>query len=286
MKTQKLSYHLIAAFIVVSFLAASCKKSSPTPDQGGSTTVTGVTLTQNTKFGNIITDNQGRSLYFFGKDAGTTATCVDGCALVWPAFYVANPSIGTGLTATDFGEITRTDGSKQSTYKGWPLYYYKDDAKAGDTNGDAIGGIWFVGKADYSVMLASAQLVGHDGVQYNDQGIADAGASNYLVDDKGHTLYLFSKDTHNTNTFTKADFSNDSVWPLFFATSVGSIPSTLDKAQFGIITVFNKTQLVFKGHPLYMFGQDNLTRGNTKGVSFPTPGAAIWKVLNSNTPAL
>ncbi|MBL4675626.1 MAG: hypothetical protein JKY70_05400 [Mucilaginibacter sp.] len=286
MKTQRSSYVLIAAFTLLTFFTVSCKKSSPKPDPGESTTVTGVQLTQDTKFGSILTDNKGRSLYFFGKDAATTSTCVEGCALVWPAFYVTNPSIGTGLAATDFGEITRTDGSKQTTYKGWPLYYYKDDAKAGDTNGDAIGGILFVGKADYSVMIANAQLVGHDGAQYNDQGVAGTGASNYLVDANGHTLYLFSKDTHNTNNFTKPDFSNDGVWPLYAAASVGSVPSTLDQTQFSVITVFSKMQLVYKGHPLYYFGQDNATRGNTKGVSFPTPGAAIWKILNSNTAVL
>jgi hypothetical protein len=37
---------------------------------------------------------------------------------------------------------------------------------------------------------------------------------------------------------------------------------------------------------MYFFGQDNTKRGNTKGVSFPTPGAAIWKVLNTKTNAL
>jgi predicted lipoprotein with Yx(FWY)xxD motif len=59
-----------------------------------------------------------------------------------------------------------------------------------------------------------------------------------------------------------------------------------DKTQFTTINVFGKTQLVYKGHPLYRFGQDASTRGNTKGVSFPTPGAAIWKVTNSTTVVL
>jgi predicted lipoprotein with Yx(FWY)xxD motif len=288
MKTLKLSYLIIiAAFTMVSVLTVSCSKSSssdPNPEE--QTNVTGVQLSQNTTFGSILTDNKARSLYFFSNDAATTSTCVDGCAVVWPVFYVENPSIGTGLAATDFGVITRADGSKQTTYKGWPLYYYKDDAKAGDTNGDAVGGIWFIAKADYSVMISNAQLIGHDDAQYNDQGIAGTGASKYLVDANGHTLYLFSRDTHDTNTFTRSDFSNDAIWPMDVVANVGSIPSTLDKSQFSTISVFGKTQLVYKGHPLYFFGQDNATRGNTKGVSFPTPGAAIWKVLNSTTPVL
>jgi predicted lipoprotein with Yx(FWY)xxD motif len=286
MNTKRSGYILIALFIITTLFTASCKKSSSDDSTDGPAVVTGIQLSQNAKFGSILTDNNGRALYFFSKDAASTSTCVDGCAVLWPAFYVANPTVGTGLTATDFAVITKADGSKQTTYKGWPLYYYKDDAKAGDTNGDGIGGIWFVGKADYSVMLSNAQLVGNDGVQYNDQGIVGTGASNYLVDANGRTLYLFSRDTRNTNTFTRSDFSNDGVWPIYVATTVGSIPSALDKTQFSTISVFGKTQLVYKGHPLYYFGQDNATRGNTKGVSFPTPGAAVWKVLNSNTAAL
>jgi len=97
---------------------------------------------------------------------------------------------------------------------------------------------------------------------------------------------MFSKDTHNTNTFTKADLSNNTVWPVDEVVVVGSIPTVFDKTLFTTISVYGKTQLVFKGHPLYQFGQDAATRGNTKGVSFPTPGSAIWKVINNTTVAL
>jgi predicted lipoprotein with Yx(FWY)xxD motif len=30
------------------------------------------------------------------------------------------------------------------TLNGWPLYYYAGDSAAGDTNGQAVGGIWWV----------------------------------------------------------------------------------------------------------------------------------------------
>jgi predicted lipoprotein with Yx(FWY)xxD motif len=36
------------------------------------------------------------------------------------------------------------DGSKQLTYSGKPLYYYVNDAKAGDRNGDKLQAVWFV----------------------------------------------------------------------------------------------------------------------------------------------
>ncbi|MES2275399.1 MAG: hypothetical protein V4592_05215 [Bacteroidota bacterium] len=284
MKTQKLSYLIIALVAALALFSTSCKKSYDTPSTP--LVVTGLQLTANTKLGTIITDNNGYSLYFFSKDAASVSTCVDGCALTWMPFYKDSPVLGTGLNASDFAVITRTDGSKQTTFKGWPLYYYAKDAAPGDTNGDAFGNLWAIAKADYSVMFSNAQLIGLDGAQYTELGVAGVAVSQYLVDATGRTLYQFSKDTHNTNTFTKADLSNNTVWPMAEVVAIGNIPTVLDKTLFSTITVFGHTQLVFKGHPLYNFGQDAGVRGSTKGVSFPTPGAAIWKINNNNTVAL
>ncbi len=286
MKSPNFAYLLTVVSVVV-LAGTSCKKSSnnnnSTPPASNPT---GVVLTSNSTFGNIITDNKGNTLYFFFNDAAAGSSCTGACLVAWPLFYEDNLSIGAGLTASDFGVITRTDGTKQSTFKGWPLYYFQGDAKAGDVNGDKVGNLWAVAKADYTVMVASAQLIGADGASYNDQGVAATGASVYLTDPVGRTLYLFSKDSANHNTFTKSDFSNDPAWPIDQTASVGSIPSVLNKAQFSTINVFGKSQLVCKGRPLYFFGQDNSVKGATKGVSYPTPGAGIWKVINNNTPAL
>ena len=38
----------------------------------------------------------------------------------------------------------RDDGSKQWAYKGKPLYYWKDDKKGGDVEGDNRNNIWHV----------------------------------------------------------------------------------------------------------------------------------------------
>ena len=51
---------------------------------------------------------------------------------------------GEGVDATLLGTITRDDGSTQVTYNGWPLYYFHEDAAAGDTNGQGLGGVWFL----------------------------------------------------------------------------------------------------------------------------------------------
>ncbi|PTQ95165.1 putative lipoprotein with Yx(FWY)xxD motif [Mucilaginibacter yixingensis] len=289
MKTIRIGRLFVAAATLVIMLIIGCKKynnSTNNYDNGTPAMSNSIQLMANTKFGNIMTDGSGRTLYFFSIDAGTTSNCTGGCLAVWPVFYSANPTLGTGLNASDFATITRSDGAMQTTYKGWPLYYYSGDIYAGDTNGDPVDNTWFVAKADYSVMISDAQLVGLDGKQYTSAGVAGTAISQYLVDDRGHTLYMFTPDKANTNTFTKADFSNNITWSIDSVKTVQSVPSILLKSDFAIINVFGHSQISFRGRPLYFFGQDAATRGNTKGVSFPTPGAAIWKVTNSSTVVL
>jgi predicted lipoprotein with Yx(FWY)xxD motif len=241
-----------------------------------------VQLANNAKFGSILTDKAGRSLYSFYVDAAAPSNCNGYCAITWPAFYDQTPSLGTGLKSSDFGVITRADNSKQTTYKGWPLYYYSGDSKAGDTNGDGIGKTWFVSKPDYTLMLANEQLLGADGVAYNSQYKPGSEIVQYITDDYGRTLYSFIKDKANTNTYTKSDFSNDSVWPINQISKVLNVPSILDKSKFGTITVFGKPQLTFNGWPMYFFGADAGVKGSNKGVSV---GPGAWPVENTTTPA-
>ena len=54
---------------------------------------------------------------------------------------------GGGASSGDIGTITRTDGTKQVTYKGHPLYYYVKDKDHGDAYGQGVksfGAAWYV----------------------------------------------------------------------------------------------------------------------------------------------
>lgn len=103
--------------------------------------------------GTILTDGStGMTLYTFGADtpsAGTSA-CYTACAQNWPPFLSsAVPAQVSGLSGT-LGLITRTDGTKQVTLGGRPLYLFKFDAAPGDVKGqgiNAFGGIWLVATA-------------------------------------------------------------------------------------------------------------------------------------------
>jgi hypothetical protein len=86
------------------------------------------------------------TLYYFTKDTpgNGTSACSGACIALWPAFHAATISVSPPLSAADFGEITRADGTKQTTYRGWPLYYFKNDAAPGAANGYGYNRIWYV----------------------------------------------------------------------------------------------------------------------------------------------
>ena len=138
-----------------------------------------VELATSATLGKILTGDKGLTLYYFTKDVAGTSTCAGECLATWPVFYKADIKTGSGLSASDFGSIDRTDGTKQSTYKGWPLYYFINDKAAGDVKGEGVKSVWFAAKPDYSVM------------------VGNKGEMNYLTDAKGATLYYFKKDTEN-----------------------------------------------------------------------------------------
>src|SRR5680860_912260 len=256
---------------------------TPTPTPTPTPEANAVRLRDDGTFGNMLTDSDGMSLYFFSPDAKGDSNCTDGCLNTWPVFYESDLTLDEGLDADDFGSITRSDGDMQTTYKGWPLYSYASDSAEGDVNGDGVNALWFVAKPDYSVMMVQAQLLGRDrdGIETNltsDYEPGD-GQTFYMTDASGNTLYGFINDTNGVNNFTREDFTNNSVWPIF-EEELGQVPSILDTADFGSIDVFGRQQLTYKGWPLYYFGQDE-ARGDNYGVGFPAAG--IWPIVNPDT---
>ena len=84
------------------------------------------------------------TLYYFTKDAPGKSNATAAIIANWPIFYVSNIVVPPSLNAADFGSITGANGNMQSTYKGWPLYYYVKDQASGDTLGQGLNGVWFV----------------------------------------------------------------------------------------------------------------------------------------------
>ncbi|MDA8412035.1 MAG: hypothetical protein M0001_16800 [Treponema sp.] len=95
---------------------------------------------------NYLVDSKGMTLYYFTKDKDKNggSACNGNCLKAWPAFYAPTIQVSAPLVASDFGTITRDDGSLQSSYRGWPLYYWVHDTLPGDIKGEGVGKVWYV----------------------------------------------------------------------------------------------------------------------------------------------
>jgi predicted lipoprotein with Yx(FWY)xxD motif len=94
--------------------------------------------------GTYLVDSKGMSLYYFKKDMPSISACINECLTKWPVFYTEKIIVKKPLKKKDFGVITRDDGLKQTTYKGWRLYSFFKDAKPGDMNGEGVNNAWYV----------------------------------------------------------------------------------------------------------------------------------------------
>jgi predicted lipoprotein with Yx(FWY)xxD motif len=105
-------------------------------------------LAASSDLGDILTDADGMTIYFFASDTEGVSNCEDDCLANWPPVEVdGEPEGGEGVDA-DLGTIERSDGTVQLTVNGFPAYYFAGDAAAGDTNGQGVGDVWWVFGAD------------------------------------------------------------------------------------------------------------------------------------------
>jgi predicted lipoprotein with Yx(FWY)xxD motif len=68
-------------------------------------------------------------VYTLSSDRGKTSTCAGQCALSWPPVLTSGrPEAGPNIQPHALGTIVRSDGSRQVTFNGQPLYLYVGDA--------------------------------------------------------------------------------------------------------------------------------------------------------------
>jgi predicted lipoprotein with Yx(FWY)xxD motif len=115
-----------------------------------SSAASGTALTTvHTSLGTILAAGPKRlTVYLFAADSGSRSACSSECAQVWPPVTTTGaPQAQGGAQSAKLGTITRSDGTKQLTYAGHPLYYYVSDQSSGQTTGqgiDSFGAAWYV----------------------------------------------------------------------------------------------------------------------------------------------
>ena len=271
---------LVAALVLLSSLSlgiSSCKKEASTPAEDPDA-VANVKLATSPTLGTYLTDASGNTLYVFARDVDGTNNCTSAaCNPMWPVYYQATVKVPKALNAADFATKPTADGRPQTTYKGWPLYYYAPVSggvntreAAGQTGGNGTGTVWHVLNPGYNVLLGS-KLV-------EDKTTHVVANKLFLVDNQGRTLYYFAKDNTSPATQpTNCTGGCAAIWPALYL-SAPVAPSSLKGSDFATITrdpittngpygssTSSREQLTYKGHPLYYYSGDAATRGRVEG---------------------
>jgi predicted lipoprotein with Yx(FWY)xxD motif len=274
----------VLAGLMLSLAACSPQATStvapPATEAPAAVPVTGgtvVKLGQNDTLGSFLVDDKGMSLYLFTKDTPNTTVCYDKCATAWPPLLTTGkPVAGEGVDASKLGTTARKDGTTQVTYNSWPLYYYQKDKAPGDVVGQNVGSVWFViapsGEMIQTEAATEAPAAASAGTTVS-LGKNDKLGS-FLVDDKGMTLYLFTKDTPNTSVcYDKCA----TTWPPLLTTGAPAAGDGLDASKLGTTTRKDGTvQVTYNGWPLYYYQKDKAP-GDVTGQDV----GGVWYVLSA-----
>jgi predicted lipoprotein with Yx(FWY)xxD motif len=119
-----------------------------TSNTSNSSGATAAVSTKTSSLGTFLVDAKGRTLYLWDADHGSMSTCTGACAQAWPPVTTtATPKASGAVKASLLGTTKRTDGSREATYAGHPLYTFAGDTQPGQTTGEgsnAFGAPWWV----------------------------------------------------------------------------------------------------------------------------------------------
>ncbi|MFF2850937.1 SCO0930 family lipoprotein [Streptomyces sp. NPDC058001] len=210
------------------------------------------------ELGKVVTDNAGFTLYRFDKDTAQPpkSNCDGDCATAWPAVPADGAEAAPGVDKTLLGEVTRTDGTKQLTLDGWPMYRYAKDTAPGDANGQGVGGTWFASSPDGRKAKAAADLPGLS--TRNDPKLGEI-----VVDKNGMTVYRFMKDSAWP---IKSNCTGDCIekWPAVAPVDKNDTKGVQKKGLMSFTRPDGVKQMTVNCWPIYTFANDKAP-GDTNG---------------------
>jgi predicted lipoprotein with Yx(FWY)xxD motif len=211
-------------------------------------------------------DSKGMTLYMFTKDEADKSNCSGGCLKAWPPLLADGaPTAGEGVDAAQLGTAALADGTKIVTYNHMPLYYWAKDTKPGDTTGQGVNDVWYVvapdGKPVGMPAAASTLMVAKDPI-----------LGSILVDGKGMTLYMFTKDEPDKSNCSGGCLA---AWPPFLADGAPVAGAGVDSTLIGTAALPDGTKILTYNHmPLYYWAAD-LKPGDTSGQGVNS----VWYVV-------
>jgi predicted lipoprotein with Yx(FWY)xxD motif len=162
-RATRRAWATLLAIAAVALVSAACSDNgSSTPGAAPVPSANGELVSaQPTSLGTILVDGQARTVYLFANDKSTQSTCTGGCAANWP-FVPApatQPTTAAGVPGA-LGVTARSDGARQLTVAGHPVYTFAGDSAPGQTNGQNMtldGGLWTAVSPSGSAVTGSAR---------------------------------------------------------------------------------------------------------------------------------
>lgn len=218
----------------------------------------------------IQTQNKDKlTLYIFDNDAPGQSACTSSqCVTTWPPLLAKASDVAHAPLTI----ITRTDGKLQWALRNKPLYFYMNDSKAGDINGEGVGTVWHVALAE-PVLLNKATANALDGdylVSFgNDLVGMPSGDNTKFVGERhdrdGFSLYTFDNDTDGVSNCAGACLV---AWPPLLADENDKAEAPYSIIERGMGTNPVAKQWAYHGMPLYYYVGDTLA-GQTSGKAIP-----------------
>ncbi|MCX4918345.1 SCO0930 family lipoprotein [Streptomyces sp. NPDC060011] len=215
-------------------------------------------VTESTKLGKVLTDGAGMTLYRFDKDTAEPpkSSCDGACATAWPPVPADGAEAAAGVDKSLLGEVTRADGTKQLTVAGWPMYRFAKDTKAGDTNGQAVGGTWYASAPNGK----KATLADLPGLSVR----KDAKLGDVVVDKNGMTVYRFMKDQAWPVSKSACTGACLEKWPAVAPVASKDTKGVQKKGLMGFTRPDGVKQMTVNCWPIYTFSGDTAP-GDTNG---------------------
>jgi|SRR5438128_4427681 len=148
---------------LVTVLGVGAAMAATTMGHSGSGTVQ---TAKSSKYGTVLVNSHGRTLYRYTLDKKGVSNCKGACAKYWPALTLkgtAKPTAGPGAKASLLGTIKRGLGARQVTYAGFPLYTYAGDSKSGDVKGEGFEKTWYLVDAKGALVKKAVSGGGRSG---------------------------------------------------------------------------------------------------------------------------
>lgn len=216
-----------------------------------------IKMTSDAEWGLYLSTSAGKTIYMYSRDLEGISKCEGDCLDEWEP---------VGITASlpdrasnEFGLLRRDDGFVQLSFKGWPLYTYKQEPQ-NEISADNKNGEWYLAKPDYSLFIGLKTVDGEE--------------KKFLIDENGQSVYYKSDDAVNQSSCTTASCILKYP-PLKLKASI--FPSILDASLVQNLSRNDSIpQSSYKNKPLYTHSLDG--RGEASGQGF----LGVWFVMEDS----